>query len=260
MGKRNNFQTPESGSDSTNNFSQPTGGGSKTLITVLIAVIVVLVAGLIWQMYAAGEFRQEVEEMREELDEMREVKAEMEQELEEPEVPEEYETYLNEEYGFALDYPSEKLTPNEINLDNLPPKARDGVHWGELSGKSEYEGNRVEYVARIKLFVYDNPENLSAKEWRQQQDRVEDMGDRTPDEFPYEISPDWESVNVSVNDYDVVKYVAPIPPGASGSDNKLISWDNYILRFRYTQFPFIEEKHDHLAMIRSMIKSLRPIE
>ena len=63
-------------------------GGSKVLTTVLVVAIAILTTLLIWQVYAAGELRQEVEDLQEErseledeLDQMAEVKVEMEEEL-----------------------------------------------------------------------------------------------------------------------------------------------------------------------------------
>ena len=129
MTEENNMQTPDNNSGLTENLSQPTGGGSKTLITVLITVIVVLVAGLIWQMYSAGELRQEVEELREERSELEAEMGEVKEEMEELEQTKEedlealsgHNTFASEAYGFAFDYPDElELAENVINFKGFP--------------------------------------------------------------------------------------------------------------------------------------------
>ena len=168
MGERNNFQTPESGSDSTNNLSQPIGGGSKTLITVLIAVIVVLVAGLIWQMYAAGELRQEVEEMREELvkEERKESEEEIDREVRGPEesAVSEYDTYISfPEFNHQFSYPVETESREVFGQQSLLTESFTFYVYQDLI--PEGPPNITLNPARITYHVLDNPDNLSPTEW-----------------------------------------------------------------------------------------------
>ena len=92
MNEENNNQYSVNDSDPAGGFNQSAdGGGSKILIAVLFVAIAILLGLLIWQIYAAGKLRQEVEELqadRSELDDMAEEKEEMEEVEVTPETPE----------------------------------------------------------------------------------------------------------------------------------------------------------------------------